>query len=375
MQSGRTLAEIASADAPASETSIVGDSNPTAPRRVAKTKAESRREPITATGRFIEPMKALATTTLPRGDWWLEIKFDGYRAMAVCQGKNVRLWSRNHEPMNERFPEVVETLQRMNFLDAVIDGEIVALDKSGRSVFQLLQRRALERARVPIVYYVFDLLHLDGVSLLEQPIEKRQEALAGLMVGASSTVKRSPVFAVAPEQMLREVIRKGLEGLIAKRPASRYAPGRRSGAWLKYRVARDQEFVIGGYTPPRGARAHIGALLLGYYAGRELRYAGKVGTGFDQKTLAELHRWLKPHVRRTSAFRDLPGEDRGEARRLIGDRPEVVTWLEPRVVCQVRFNEWTAAGRLRQPVYLGLRTDKKARDVVREPVVRRSAKT
>ncbi|HEY0945126.1 MAG TPA: non-homologous end-joining DNA ligase, partial [Opitutaceae bacterium] len=291
-------------------------------------------------------MKALATTTLPRGDWRLEVKFDGYRAVAVCRGRNVRLWSRNHEPMNADFPEVIDALQRMEISDAVLDGEVVALDRSGRSVFQLLQRRGLEKARVPIVYYVFDLLRLAGVSWLDEPIEQRKETLARLLRKTPPTVKLSPVFDVAPEQMLREIERQGLEGLIAKRPGSLYEPGRRSGAWLKYRVARDQEFVIGGFTPPGGSRSHIGALLLGYYAGRDLRYAGKVGTGFDEKTLADLHRLLKPFVRRTSAFADLPGANRGEARRLIGGSPDSVTWLEPRVVCQVRFNEWTDGGRL-----------------------------
>jgi bifunctional non-homologous end joining protein LigD len=167
--------------------------------------------------------------------------------------------------------------------------------------------------------------------------------------------------------MLRQIQRQGLEGMIAKRPASRYEPGRRSGTWLKYRVALDQEFIIAGYTPPKGARTHLGALLLGYYAGDELRFAGKVGTGFDQKTLTELHPLFSKHVRKTSPFSDLPGADRAEARRAMGVSEREVTWLEPRIVCQIRFNEWTEGGRLRQPVYLGLRRDKKAKEVVREP--------
>lgn len=313
-------------------------------------------------------MKALGVTAIPAGDWRCEIKFDGYRALAgVSQGKAPRLWSRNEKPMEADYPEVVAALRKLKCRDALIDGEIVALDAAGRSHFQLLQQRAVAEARPPILYYAFDLLQLDGRSLRDEPIEVRREALEQLFAKAPLPLRLSGVFEVRPQDLLREAARLKLEGIVAKAAGSRYETGRRSGAWLKCRISSEQEFVIGGYTPPDGSRQYFGALLVGYYEGDRLLYAGKVGTGFDGRRLAEMHALFQKRRRTSCPFANLPATNRpryGQAMNAAAMRQ--VHWVRPDLVCQVRFSEWTEGGHLRQPVFLGLRKDKPAKDVVRE---------
>lgn len=316
--------------------------------------------------KYIAPMKALSTTEVPAGRWRLEIKLDGYRAIAVLNRGEVELWSRNHKPLTADYSEVVEALRKVPCVNAVIDGEIVALDAQGRSRFQLLQNRG-DTERPNIVYYVFDLLHHDGRDLVSVPLEERQMALQVLVGKGSSALRVSPVFEVAPEALLAEVRKQGLEGVIAKTPGSIYEPDRRSGAWLKCKVHGEQEFVIGGFTPPKNSRTHFGALLVGYYADRKLRYAGKVGSGFDLAGLATLHRELRKHATDECPFVDLP---KARASRFGGGMTRAmmreVTWVRPELVAQVRFTEWTEDGSLRHPVFLGLRRDKAAKDVARE---------
>jgi bifunctional non-homologous end joining protein LigD len=320
------------------------------------------------TPRFVEPMKALGVTVIPAGDWRCEIKFDGYRALAGLQrGHAPRLWSRNEKSLAADYPEVVAALRQLKCRDALVDGEVVALDRAGRSHFQLLQQRATAEARPPIFYYAFDLLQLDGRSLRDEPIEVRRTLLEKLFAKAPAPLRLSTVFGVPPAELLREAARLGLEGIVAKVAGSPYEAGRRSGAWLKCRLSTEQEFVIGGYTPPEGSRTHFGALLVGYYADGKLLYAGKVGTGFDRRKLAELHARFEKRRRATCPFANLPATNRprfGEAMNAAAMRR--VHWLKPELVCQVRFSEWTEDGRLRQPVFLGLRKDKAAKEVVRE---------
>jgi bifunctional non-homologous end joining protein LigD len=331
-----------------------------------KKKAATSRVKL-APARFIPPMKAVSVDAVPEGKWRLEIKLDGYRAIAVLNDGAVELWSRNHKPLTEHYPEVVEALKKVPCRNAVIDGEIVALDAEGRSRFQLMQRRDAGEGRPPIVYYVFDLLHHDGRSRLNEPIEERQTALEVLVGKKSKIVRFSPVFETDPATMLEAVRKQGLEGIIAKAPGSIYEPDRRSGAWLKAKVFGEQEFVIGGFTPPKNSRLYLGALLVGYYEGKELIYAGKVGSGFDRQLLASLHReFLKRRVDRCP-FANLP-----QARKpryglgMTASAMREVTWIKPELVAQIRFAEWTNEGSLRQPVFLGLRRDKSAKDVVRE---------
>lgn len=324
-------------------------------------------------------MKALSVDTVPDGTWRLEVKLDGYRAIALLNDGEVELWSRNRKLLTADYPEVVEALKKIRCTNATIDGEIVALDPEGRSRFQLLQGRSVSGERPPIVYYVFDLLHRDGRSLLDTPIEARQEALAALLDGKSKsksetrskseadTLRFSPVFEMKPAALLEAVRRQGLEGIVAKLPGSLYEPDRRSGAWLKCKVHGEQEFVIGAFTPPKNSRPHFGAILIGYYDGKKLLYAGKVGSGFDHALLKSLHAQFRARRIAACPFANLPMMRRPRfGLGMTATAMRSVTWVKPELVCQVRFTEWTADGMLRHPVFLGLRKDKAAREVVRE---------
>jgi len=354
---GRTMADI-----------TAGRKAARRPRASRNGETEDAAEPAPAGPlRFVAPMKALGVTAIPDGDWHSEIKFDGYRALAALRaGENPQLWSRNELSLAGDYPEIVAGLKRLRCQDALLDGEIVALDEAGRSHFQLLQQRG-QGERPPVYYYAFDLLRLNGRSFLAEPIETRRAALAKFLAKPPDRIRLSAVFDVPPADLLREAARLGLEGVVAKAAGSRYEAGRRSGAWLKCRISAEQEFVIGGYTPPEGGRTYFGALLIGYYAGGKLLYAGKVGTGFDDATLATLHRTFQSRRRTSCPFANLPATDRPRfGRPMNAAAMREVQWLRPELVCQVRFSEWTQDGRLRHPVFLGLRRDKPAAEVVRE---------
>lgn len=305
--------------------------------------------------RFIPPMKALSVSEVPEGQWHVEIKWDGFRAIAVINQGRVEIWSRNHKPLGDSYPEVVAALQGLPCSNAVIDGEIVAIDAGGQARFQLLQGRGAGATRPAIVYYVFDLLHRDGESLLGAPIEERQASLQQLVGSKSKVVRVSPVFDVAPAELLQQARKQGFEGIITKAKGSRYEVDRRSGAWLKCKVFGEQELVIGGFTPPKNSRTHFGAILVGYYRDGRLQYAGKVGSGFDRERLESLHREFERRRTAESPFASVPASARRGA-----------TWVKPQLVAQIRFAEWTNDGLLRQPVFLGLRPDKKPKEVVRE---------
>lgn len=343
-------------------------SKPRPRRQPAKARATARVATALPPATFLEPMKALGAETTPAGLWRCEIKFDGYRALAVLNAGRAELWSRNHKPMNADYPEVVAALEKLKCRDAIIDGEIVALDEQGRSRFQLLQGRALGE-RPPLRYYVFDLLRLDGEEIMASPIEERQARLAAWLKKPPAPLALSPWFDVEPGELLAAAREQGLEGIIAKRPGSPYEIGRRSGAWLKCKVQAEQEFVIGGFTPPQGSRGHFGAILVGCHdEGGELVYCGKVGTGFDRALLADLHARFLRLGREKCPFANLPMTRRPRfGRGMTGAEMKRVTWLRPELVAQVRFAEWTQDGLLRQPVFLGLRKDKDAREVRREP--------
>lgn len=316
---------------------------------------------------FIPPMKARSTDTVPEGTWRLEVKLDGFRTIAVLRDGEIELWSRNHNSLTPDYPEIVAGLKALRCRSAVIDGEIVALDAAGRSRFQLLQGRSGSAVRPNIVFYVFDLLQLDGRSLLSLPIEARQEALEKLVGKRGGVVRVSPVFEISPAKLLAAVRAKGLEGIIAKQPGSLYEPDRRSGAWLKCKVQGEQEFVIGGFTPPKRSRPNFGAILVGTFDGGRLLYAGKVGSGYDHARLKSLHAEFLRRRTTVCPFADLPRERKPRfGAGMTAREMREVTWLKPELVCQVRFTEWTDDGLLRHPVFLGLRDDKRAKDVVRE---------
>jgi bifunctional non-homologous end joining protein LigD len=318
--------------------------------------------------RFIAPMKPKLVDVPPTsGDWMYELKFDGIRLIAVKNGKKVNLISRNKNELATRFPEIVEAVRSLAIEDCVIDGEVVALDEKGVSSFQLLQAREMEGRQSPIYYYVFDLLQAAGKSLTSLPVERRKGLLLAICQGAAESIRFSGEIGGDPHSLLREVSRLGLEGIIGKQRGSVYEPDRRSGAWLKLKCVNEQEFVIGGFTPPQGARKHFGALLVGYYEKKRLLFAGKVGTGFSTTMLASLHRRLKREKRADCPFADLPSKQGGQW--VQGITPAMMRrceWVNPAFVCQVKFAEWTRDGKLRQPVFLGLREDKKASEIVRE---------
>jgi len=290
-------------------------------------------------------LATLVSRPFHRPGWVYEEKYDGIRAIAHRHGSRTRLDSRNLHDITARFPEIQAALGELPGGDFTLDGEIIALDRRGVSRFQLLQRRAQEEP-VRIVFAVFDCLERDGVVLLERPLSERRRALEGLVSregGALKLARRPSADGLAAYRVAR---RRGWEGIIAKDGASPYEPGRRSRRWLKVKCRREAEFVIGGFTPPRGHRQHFGALLVGLFDGPALRYAGKVGTGFSGETLADLAARMRALETAESPFRPVP--------RIAG-----ATWVRPELVAQIAFAEWTADGRLRQPAFLGLRDDKK----------------
>jgi bifunctional non-homologous end joining protein LigD len=299
----------------------------------------------------VEPMKALLTDERFSDPGWIfERKLDGIRCIAIKGERNVRLLSRNDLSLNARFPEVVEALEADDAERVVLDGEVVAFDGAQTS-FARLARRGQER--VPVFFYVFDLLWLDDRDVRPLPLRERKRLLREAL-SPSDHVRLTQHRVGDGEAFFAEACRKGWEGLIAKRADSAYTD-RRSRDWLKLKCEHGQELVVGGFTAPQGTRTDLGALLLGYYDDGALRYAGKVGTGFDRATLRDLAERLRALRRDDAPFAD-PGSIRERG----------VTWVEPELVAQIGFTEWTGAGRLRHPRFLGLRDDKAARDVVRE---------
>jgi bifunctional non-homologous end joining protein LigD len=318
--------------------------------------------------RFIQPMKPRLLEKPPTaGDWMYELKFDGIRAIAVKIDKKVSLLSRNENELVRRFPEIVEAIKSLPARECVIDGEVVALDEEGRSSFQLLQSLEMEGRKSPLRFYVFDLLQLDGKSLLRLPLTQRKDLLEKLCENIGEPIRFSGEIGSDATKLLTEVKRRGLEGLIGKQRNSLYEPGRRSGAWIKLKCVNEQEFVIGGYTPPQGSRKYFGAILVGYYRGKKLFFAGKVGTGFTAKSLSMLHEAFEAEERDDCPFVDLPSKQNGKW--VLGITPSMMRkmhWVNPIFVAQIKFSEWTRDGKLRQPVFLGLREDKNPRAVTKQ---------
>jgi bifunctional non-homologous end joining protein LigD len=320
------------------------------------------------TPRFMEPMKARLVEELPTGeDWLIELKHDGYRALAIKDGNSVELFSRNRKLMNGAFPSVVEAVRRLPHKQFVLDGEIVALNEKGYGSFQLLQNRESITDDSTIVFYVFDVLNLDGRNVREHPLIQRRELLQQVIGSAGDPIRFSATVNGQPADVLAEVKRLGLEGIIAKKPQSKYEVGQRSGSWVKLKCVNEQEFVIGGYTPPKGSRDHFGALLVGYYEGGKLMFASKVGSGYTQASLRELFKTFQPLRRSGCPFVNLPTKRGGRfGQGISASEMRACTWLDPKLVAQVRFTEWTSDGGLRHPVFLGLREDKRPEDVGRE---------
>lgn len=351
---------------------VVGQAHrmPVAKRRDRKCRPKIASLPdlSSARARFIEPMKAKLVTEPPAtGDWIYELKFDGIRLIGVKKDEKVSLLSRNENELTERFPEIVEAIKALPARECVIDGEVVALDEEGRSSFQLLQAREMERRKTSVYFYAFDLLQLDGKSLLSLPLEARKNVLEKLCADARDPIRYSGAIGGDAKRLLEEVKRRGLEGIIGKQRNSVYEPGRRSGAWIKLKCVNEQEFVIGGYTPPQGSRKYFGAILVGYYENKKLVFAGKVGTGFTVKSLSMLYKKFQKEARDDCPFVDLPSKQNGQwIQDITPSMMRKMHWINPVFVCEIKFAEWTRDGKLRAPVFLGLREDKKPTDVVRE---------
>jgi bifunctional non-homologous end joining protein LigD len=296
-------------------------------------------------------MKAVLTNErFSDPDWIFERKLDGIRCIAIRSGKRLRLLSRNDLSLNARYPEVADALEAENCKRFAVDGEVVAFDGAQTSFARLAERG---HRPVPVFLYVFDLLWLDGHDVRDLPLRARKRLLRGAL-DFKGPVRLTPHRNEAGEALYAEACRKGWEGVIAKRADSPYR-ATRSKDWLKFKCEHGQELVIGGFTAPKGSRTEFGALLLGYYDGDAFRYAGKVGTGFDHETLRDLGARMREIARADPPFADADSiRERG------------ITWTEPKLVAQVAFTEWTRAGRLRHPRFLGLRDDKAAREVVRE---------
>jgi bifunctional non-homologous end joining protein LigD len=319
-----------------------------------------------ARGGTYSPMLATLAEEVPRGSGWVfEVKWDGYRAIAAVAGGEAKLTSRNGNDLTARFSNVAKELPKaVKTPDCVLDGEICALDESGRSSFSAMQQG---KAGTPIVYYVFDVLEVDGEPLVDLPLVERRKRLERVLDKRNRTVRLSETFDDG-NALYEAAKEQGLEGIIAKRLDSRYVQGKRTRDWLKIKTHGRQEFVIAGFTKGTGRRASsFGSLVLAYYQVDELVYAGNVGTGFNAKEIEKLLDKLRPLKRSTPPFKEVP--------KMPKVRKSDVIWVEPKLVCEVEFVEWTHDGRLRAPSYKGLREDKSAGEVRREqPIADRITK-
>src|SRR5713101_5182807 len=338
---------------------------PAAPR--TKTKKPSKHPTATASARLcstaraarmpgaIHPMLAtLVDDPFSDPEWIFETKWDGFRAVCFVQNGSARFVSRNQLDMTHQYPELVGVGKQVDAKEAILDGEIVALDRDGMPRFQLLQPRVgrknksdiealLGKAR--IVYFVFDLLYMDGYDLTSCSVVERKATLERIL-RPSSFAKFSEHIVGEGEAFFAQIEEFRLEGMMAKRAASHYVQ-RRSSDWLKVKTVERSEVVVAGYTAPRGSRSHFGALVVGLYRDNKLHYVAHVGGGFNQRTLAGIHKLMRPLQTKQSPFVDTPKTN------------EPVQWLKPKLVAEVKFSEWTADDHLRHPVFMGLREDKR----------------
>jgi len=288
-------------------------------------------------------LATLAREPFDRKGWVFEEKYDGYRILAYKEGERVSLLSRNAIDRSARYSRIADAVRALSAQTLLLDGEVVAFDKKGVSRFQLVQQ-----GNDDLKYAVFDCLFKNGKDLRREPLAVRRGAMEGSL-GSSKVLVASKRFSGGGLKAYQLAKKKGLEGIIGKDLASEYSQGR-SKSWLKVKAHKEDEYVIAGFTEPSGARKYFGALLLGAYQKGKLHFAGKVGTGFDEEGLAALYRKFKPLIRKQAALVDPP-------------REKGVTYLAPKLVAQISYQEETADNKLRQPVFLGLRDDKSSKDV------------
>jgi DNA ligase D-like protein (predicted ligase) len=313
-----------------------------------------------ATPAFIETMDCLGVKVLPEGpEWSYEIKLDGYRVEAIKSGRATTLYSRRRNVLNVKFPYIAAALAKLP-VRTILDGELVAIGADDRSDFNLLQN--FRSAESQIRYYAFDLLAMEGKSLLNRPLEFRRAMLADVLV-PNEHVALS-VVSPSLKRVLKFVREHNLEGVIAKRTDSAYEPGLRSGLWQKHRIDQGQEFVIGGYTP--GTHG-FDALIVGFYVGRDLQFAARVRAGFVPATRREVFAQIKHLKTGRCPFVNLPEKSEGRwGQGLTAEKMKGCIWLKPEAVVRIEFAEWTGAGKLRHTKFVAMRTDKDPRKVVRE---------
>ena len=308
-------------------------------------------------------MYALGVRHLPDGpDWLYEIKLDGYRCLAGKDAAGVSLWSRRANALTLQFPAIAKACDLLP-AGTLVDGEIVAMDSKGQVSFNTLQRH--RSAASAIRFYGFDLLSLRGRSMLQEPLSIRREALTNLLAPIrknSSAIDLSQTVTASATDMIRAITELGLEGIVGKRQHSFYEPGKRSGAWVKFKVNQGQELVVGGYTPGNP----FDAIIVGYYERDKLFYAGKVRAGFVPHVRRELMARMKPLQTDFCPFANLPEKKRRTQWALTAEEMKHCVWLKPELVVQIEFTEWTPDDHLRHAAFVALRKDKEARDVVRE---------
>ena len=308
---------------------------------------------------YLSPQLATLAKEAPDGDWLWEMKFDGYRIMTRIKDKEIHFFSRNGHDWTERFPAQMEAIKALDLTDSWLDGEVVVLNENGLPSFQLLQNAFEAGLNHRIIYYLFDAPFLNGIDMRKKPVEERRSELEKILVNnGDSPVRFSPAFMADKRNIIESACALSLEGVIGKRMGSTYT-SQRSADWIKLKCRLRQEFVIVGYTEPKGSRSGFGALLLGVYKdnkSEDLLYAGRVGTGFDSNRLQDIYKKLRSLERSKSPL----------SSKLSGPQARGVQWVEPTLVCEVEFAEWTSEGILRQASFIALRTDKPARDIVRE---------
>lgn len=353
VKSGKTLVEVALENGRSLKNPEPKRPVEAAQKRVAKTaspKAE-KSSGLAMPGEFQPMLATLVDAPFDDPAWLYEIKWDGYRALAYCDKKDVKLISRNGKPFTEKYAPVADALRSLN-LRAVFDGEVVAVNEQGLASFQLLQN--WQNTPVRLQLFLFDIVWLDGRDLTGLPLIERKRLLQSVLPADHPVIRYSDHVLEKGTDFFRIALSKGLEGIMAKKADSVYTVGARTEDWVKIKVNLRQEVVIAGYTEPRKTRKFFGSLLLGVYDGKELAYVGHTGSGFNAKSLEAIYKKLQPLVRHSSPFAEAPRTNMP------------ATWVQPKLVCEIKFTEWTKDRMARHPIFTGLRSDKKAKDVIFE---------
>ncbi|MCW3103770.1 MAG: dependent ligase [Bacteroidetes bacterium] len=337
------------------------------PAKKAPVKKSAEKKAVTSAGNFTPMLATLTEGAFDGPEWIFEAKYDGYRALALIANGNASLVSRNNLSFDSLFAPLLPELQKIPH-DVILDGEVVVEDEKGNSGFQLLQNYQ-NTGTGKLKFYVFDILILDGEDTRGLTLLKRKELLKLLLKKQKlKNIHYSEHITEKGKAFYKDAMNKGIEGIMAKRADSIYASGKRSKDWLKIKITQEEEAVIAGFTEPKGSRKHFGSLLLGAYKGDELKYIGNCGTGFNDQMLKELYNKLVPLFRKTAVFREKTGV------------PGKIQWVEPELICQVKFSEWTNDRHMRHPVFLGLRIDKEADEItvpgkaVKAPAKKKGAK-